>query len=64
MSEHLKSIRELREMTEMCKPDEAQNRITEVNAKQDKFSQHAGKKGKQIKIRKEKKRNLEGQSRR
>lgn len=44
ISERLKSIREMREITEMCKPDQSQNRVTEVNAKEEK--QQAGKKGK------------------
>lgn len=45
MSERLDRIRELRELTEMCKEDWPQNRITEVNAKQEKFSQNAEKGG-------------------
>lgn len=38
LPERLKSIRKLIEITEMCKPHRAQNGITEVNAKQEKFS--------------------------
>lgn len=41
MSERLRSIKELKEITEMCKSDQSQNRITEVNVKQEK--QHLGK---------------------
>lgn len=44
MSERLKNIRELRDITEMCKPDRAENRVTEVNAKQEK--EHAEEKEK------------------
>lgn len=64
MSERFESIRELRELTEMFKLDWPQNEITEVNAKQDKVSENAQKRGKEIKIREEKKRDLEGRSRR
>ncbi|XP_053414823.1 type 2 phosphatidylinositol 4,5-bisphosphate 4-phosphatase isoform X1 [Nycticebus coucang] len=65
MSERLESIRELRELTEMCKLDCPQNEITEVNAKQDKMPPNSEKKGKEIKISKEeKKKDLEGRSRR
>lgn len=36
MSERLRRIRELKDITEMCKPDQSQNPVTEVNAEQEK----------------------------
>lgn len=41
ISEHVKNSRHLREITEMCQPDGAQNRVAEVNEKQGKSSQQA-----------------------
>lgn len=49
LSVHLKNIRDLRERKELCKPDQAQNLVAEVNAKREKSSQHVGKNRKEIK---------------
>lgn len=44
----------------MCKLDWPQNQITEVNAKQDKVSENAEKREKEIKIRREEKKRFRG----
>lgn len=41
VSDHVKNSRHLRERTEICQPNGAQNRVSEVNAKQEESSQQA-----------------------
>lgn len=61
-----RALEKNQEITEMCSPDLAQNRMTEVNAKRQHFAACREKKRerKEVRISTGKKRNLEGLSRR